>query len=611
MTVFRIPNQGQLSQPNKGDIQGSLSSSLNLDLRTNPGRIRLSPRLKVLTKDNDSSITGMGLPIAFVNYGHTDGSIRTLVITGKGDVGSGGSGQIFMSSNSDYGAFVDLAGNYATNDPTTISALFSDAIVWRNDAGVRVYVSVDPSVGDMEVYELAGDTWDTNWGSSDISINFGSDHPVNFWIDPNGSLHFTNEGKVGTVTTAEALVSGSGTIDFANKYRPIWGRANSNRNWIALMTWSSAALTKADGFIAEWDGAGTAANKIYKIDAPCALSGCVCRDIFYFIDAYGILKKYSSNGFVEVARLPVANMNIEMPGVYNPLTNNKWIHHRGMDVVNDKINIVVNNFVSTGVYVEEMPSGVWEFDPENPSLGLYHKNSPCADTTDWGQQAIVEGGAGAIFPLKDTNGNSMVGFSYYTDDATTQKYGIFYDDIVANTSKRGSFTTTFMSSEQIDDSWAKADYRHARLPSGDKVIGKYRTYKNSNFPFIASATWTSTTTFTSTDTDFANVSGGEEVEPVMGKSASTTAHVSSISYSNPTYTVTLDEAIGQSSGTFKVKVDNFKKMGVISATDETETSLPIGDTATKVQIKTEIRATGDFEVDDVTIISNTHKEARA
>ena len=604
MTQYRIPNQGKASQPNKGDIAGSVSRSVNLDLRTNPGRVRVSPRLKVLTKDNDASITTLGLPIAFVNFSHTDGSIRTIMVTG---IGTGtGSGGVFMSSNSDYGAFANLAGNYATNDPTTIG-VNSDAIFWNG----KLYVSVSTDIGADDIYELASDTWDTNWFTSDLSGTLGTDCLVAFGVGFNGNLYIiknnnSTDGTLMSVTTAEVL--NQTAINFMPRYRPIWIRSTSSRIWVAVMSWFANVTSKGEGYIAEWDATGTAPNKYHKIDAPCALSGCVYKDTLYIIDAYGILKRFTGYGFTEVARLPVANLNIEMPGIYSAQTHNRWIHHRGMEVVNDKINILVNNFVSTGVYVTEMPSGVWEFDPENPSLGLYHKSSPCSTTDDYGQQLLPSGGTGAIFPLKDTNGNYMAGVSYYTDDATTQRYAVFYDDVATNTNKRGSLTTTFLPAESAQDTFQDISYRFRALPSGDKIIGKSRTGKKANMPFIASITWTSTTTFTSTDSNFQYAVVGDEIEGMMGKGASTSAHISAISEAGGTYTVTLEEAIGFSSGTAKVKVDNFKKLGVISAQDTNQDNLVPMDTGAEIQVKTEMRFTGDIDLNDVTITSKGHKK---
>jgi len=611
MTTYRIPNNGQISQPNKGDISGNLSQSLNLDVRTNPGRFRVSPRLIVITKDNDASLTGFGLPIVFLLAEHSSGS-RVFMITAIGTDTTNGTGRVFMNTGINFSAFVNLAGGYATNQPTTIQLSKSDAVLWNGNIMVSHYTGNASNISRLGIVSAA---WTANWYTVTVAGSFGTaDSLANMGVGFNGNLYIAQAGATpayGNVTyvgvTGNAVESGNGTLDFGLRYTTIWIRSTSNRIWVGMMEWLGSNTTAGnDGCIAEWDGTGSAANKIHHINAPCALSACVYKDVLYIIDAWGVLKKFSGYDFQEVARLPVANTNYEMPGIRLALRNDRWIHQRGMEVVGGKIKVLVNNLVSSGVYVSEMPSGVWSFDPENPSQGFIHEYAPCAASTDFGQQAVE--GVGALGELKISNtGNLFAGVSYYTDDATTNRKAVFYDDVATNATKRGSFTTPFLPSDQIQDTWQRANYRLSALPSGDKVIGKYRVAKDSNFPFIASATWTSTTTFTSTSANFANVVAGHEVESVMGGSASTTAHVSSISNVAGTYTVTIDEAIGQASGTFKIKVDNFKKMGTISATSETEGDLPMGDMGTKVQVKTEVRATGNLEIEDVTVIGQKHK----
>lgn len=608
--TFRIPLGGKFSQLNKGDISGNLGGSLNLDLKSNPGRLKLSPRMKVLTKDNDAQITSsanFGVPIAFIGIDAGSATTATLAVTAIGAFGANGTGKIFANTGIDFSTFDDLAGGFATNEPTTINLDLSDAVLWSEaGTGEGIYVSIRTAgAHDIAKLDISGPTWDLDWYTAVAGGSFTSNPTlINMWVGFNGNLYVCDVDRVTNVQYSDGLadLTGVGTVDTANKYRVIWGMSNSNRNWICLMTWLGSTSTAGnEGYIAEWDGTGTAFNQLHKLEAPSAMAGIIYEDIPYVIDAYGILKKFNGSAFTEVARLPVANLNIDMPGTRSVFSNNRWIHPRGMAVIDGKINILVNNLVSTGVYVESMPSGIWEYDPRNPSLGLYHKHSPCADTTDWGQQAIA--GVGALSPLKTSAGHFMAGVSYYTDDATTNRKAIFYDDVLTGTDKRGSFTTNFLDSENLKDTFQKVAYRTDLLASGDKIVSKYKTKKSTYFPFIASATWTSTTTFTSTDTDFANVTGGEEVEPVMGKSASTTAHVSSISYANPTYTVTLDEAIGQSSGTFKVKMDNFKLITRFTKQDtEQDAVIPSG-IDTKIQVKTEIRASDDFELQDLTIIN--------
>ena len=61
-------------------------------------------------------------------------------------------------------------------------------------------------------------------------------------------------------------------------------------------------------------------------------------------------------------------------------------------------------------------------------------------------------------------------------------------------------------------------------------------------------TWTSTTTFTTSDTDFANYSVGDEIEICLGAGSGKVVTITNISYSNPTYTITIDDAVDSATG---------------------------------------------------------------
>jgi hypothetical protein len=611
--TFRIPTNGQFSQPNQGDTSGNLNRTVNFDLKTNPGRMRISSRITVNTKDNDSGISGMGVPQAFVNHVKTS-THQYYAACGIGNQSADGSGRILVSATDDPTAL--FTNDTSTGSPTDVSAAFSDMVEWTDaknngtNLGPSIFVSTYSS-SNSQIKKLFNSTWNTTWFTGTAGGTLVGGGIKNMCVGFNSNLYIIDDDKIVYVPFSTsglaptAVTSGSGTLNFYGAYRPIWIRTTATYLVIGLMTYDAASGTK--GLVALWDGTGTAPQKTIDIAAPCAPSCTIIEDVPFIIDAFGILKKYDSTGFTEVARLPVANQNIEMPGIYNSSTNSRWIHHRGMDIVDGKININVNNFVSTGVYVEDMPSGIWEYDPRNASQGLYHKGSPCASSTDWGQQLINT--AGAIYGTKRSTATYLAGYSYYTDSGSTSRNGIFYDDIVTNSNKRAMVTTPWLTAEGKEDSYNEVGYRFKQFPSGDKIIGKYRSYKKSNLPIVANATWVTTSQFTSTDNNFQYASVGDEVEAVMGVGASTTAHISSMTNISGTYTINLDDTIGQSSGSSKVKVNNFIKMGTLSDQNVSDGQLipAISSMDTQLQVKTELRGTGDFELNDITIINTPHK----
>lgn len=607
---YRIPNNGIYNQPSKGDSQGNLYTSHNLDLRKNPSKLGVSSRLTVLVKDNDSGISNMGVPIAVAIAQKTNVK-QYYVACGIGQgIGTAGTGKILVSDSATITDDYDNEGTAST--PTTIHLDYSDMVGWRS----FLYVSTFTLVASSKLQQLTS-SWDTDFLNTRSGAYKTQGGLKNLCPAFNGNLYFTDDDEVNYIPpSGNAVQSGTGIVDCLGVYRPIWIRSSSNRLWIGLMTKDSGIGSR--GFVAEWDTTGTAFNKVYDIEAPCALSCAIKNDVPWIVDAYGRLKRFNGGAFVEVARLPVANMNIEMPGIYDDTTNARWIHHRGMDVVDGRININVNNFVSTGVYIEEMPSGVWELNEDNPIFPfLYHKASPCttsaASVIDWGQKQIST--AGCLFGSKRSTATYLAGYGYYTDNATTERKGLFYDDIATNANKRGIFTLPFISSSEVGDTWQKLSYRFRPLQSGDSIIAKQRTAKHATLPLLIGITWTSTTTFTTSTNilayDAATLGFKPEIEIVMGTSSGTTAQITGVVDSGGgVYTATLDDAIGAISGSGKAYITNFRKITSITDTGIHESTQPIGVSDTKVQIKTELRVTGDFELDDITIINSSHKKAQ-
>lgn len=603
--TFRIPQQGKFSQPNKGDLAGNINRTVGVDFKTNPGRLRLSPRLKVNTKDNDGGISNMGVPQSFAVHDQGSG-VHYYAMCGIGADFNDGTGKLLVSATNDpTSAF---ANDATSSTPTNIHADFSDMIEWADGDDVSLSLFVSTYSGSTSQIKRLFTSWNTTWFTGTVSGSFKTAGGCkNMWVGPNGNLYITDDDKVIYVpfsTTGgapTAVTSSTGTLNFYGKYRCIWGRANSTTNFLSLMTHDFNKGSK--GVMAVWDGTGTSSQKIIDLGAPCALTGEVLDDVPYILDAYGVLKRYNNTSFVEVARLPVANQNIEMPGIYDDSTNNRWVSQRGMTINDGKININVNNLVSTGVYVEDMPSGVWEYDPTRPELGLYHKNPPCAASTDFGQQLINT--AGAIYGTKRSTATYLAGFSYYTDSGSTARNGIFYDDIATNTNKHAIVTYPFLETDGHKDNFNDFKLRYSQMASTDSIKRKFRNYKKANLPFLADCTWTATNTLTSVDNgnqQYASV--GDEVEVVMGVGASSTAHIMSVSALTGTYTIVLDDTIGQSSGSCKIKINNFQSLGTANMQGSTEEIVTItGEASTKLQPKIEIRASADFELDDLTIIN--------
>lgn len=169
---------------------------------------------------------------------------------------------------------------------------------------------------------------------------------------------------------------------------------------------------------------------------------------------------------------------------------------------------------------------------------------------------------------------------------------------------RGSFVLPKILSSEIKDTFndIRAFVEHINLDT-DKVVVKYRTKKKSGLPtplfFTGSATWTTTTTFTvdTTKKDFKAVSIGDEIEVVEGAGAGYTAHITAIENSSSTYTVTIDEEMPVSSGSFDFVADNWTKLATFTRETSDVSSDGIAQQALGVpskwiEIKVELRGRG-------------------
>lgn len=182
---------------------------------------------------------------------------------------------------------------------------------------------------------------------------------------------------------------------------------------------------------------------------------------------------------------------------------------------------------------------------------------------------------------------SVDGTAVFTVNATVDKQ-----------ENRGYVITPRLKSQNKEDIFNQLTIKHKPFVyEDDKIIVKYRDIKNnlsirnllSNTPL---ATWTSTTTFTTTDSRFSEAVVGYEVEIVSGAGSGYLAHITNITLDAGTYTVTIDETIENiSSGDkFYFVVDNWTKIAVIDSTNSINTyDTQIGSVSTWLQLKIELR----------------------
>jgi len=127
-----------------------------------------------------------------------------------------------------------------------------------------------------------------------------------------------------------------------------------------------------------------------------------------------------------------------------------------------------------------------------------------------------------------------------------------------------------MESQNVLDNFKSVIKKFKKLVyEEDKIIVKYRTEDNTLPNWVertqAPATWVNTNSFTTTQ-DLSDVVIGNEVEFVAGVGAGYLAHITAITESSGTYTVTIDETVKNVAADDRVVAtfSNWIKLGVIT-----------------------------------------------
>lgn len=360
----------------------------------------------------------------------------------------------------------------------------------------------------------------------------------------------------------------------------------------------------------EWDGVtANKWNRAYKPFAQGALAGYVSQDVPYVMNSNGELLQFTGSGFKVVGTLPVRRNKLYKATAIS--TNDRFIHPNGLCAIDGYISAFINNRdnnTDTVEYQENIHSGIWEYD----DTSFYHKYSLSYRTrpdtggsiTDYGQIAISRAGGLAetpdIFGTSEVlKGNFLMGATYFTD-ATTTAHGIWTDSYYDEVEKAGFFTMQQIRASNILEMFNCVNTLYTPL-SGFKFVVKYRTERTNHVDF--SITWTSTDTFTTTQTGLAK---GDEITIIQGKGSGRIAHISAIS-GTTTFTVTLDEQITNVSGTAKARQQNWVKIGVIDSTGSKYQESTISSPDTMLELKVAMLGTGDVTVDEM-ILDNAKQK---
>lgn len=590
--INQIPSpERPYNQINRGDAIGSIWSSMNLDLQSNYGVMRLAPRTLLNLSSTDDA--DLKLPLAFTEF---DGALWALCGT-----------TIFRTSSTTEPNEV-FAEDNSTGAVKTYTEDISDMVVFdnrlfaSNNAGLYAkssyggawsVISATPNAGTLQYFRKLDRLYvapDTNYIESLSNADVWAATPADYTI---------------TLPAGFLVTCMCETMDSI---------------WIGTLNTENLA---GRGSIFQWDGISAQATNRFYVEANEICSLVALDDIPYAMDSNGLLTKFTGSSFEEVGRIPF----LALPrGTSTSSSNPRFINRHGMVATKNKtILALIRNIYenSTDSVPENVPSGVWEW---SEAFGFTHKYSvgytPRETTTitDWGQNRLWDVGALANISIGndtgDANGSLLMGANYYTDSTTSTatNWGIFYDDSNDLIQKKGYFVTTWIDSTEIQDKWSRLWGVYKRfLASTDKIVFKYRIIEED--PVVADITWVNTTSFTTTTnisaygpaaTGFNGTQGGE-VEFIQGVGSGLCAHITNVSEAGGTYTVTIDEtATGATTTTGKARFQKWIKLNPTTAQNQIAqySQYAVGASSPDIQIKCCMTFTGKDEFTKLALVSN-------
>jgi hypothetical protein len=570
----RIPDNEIWKQPNLGDKFGPLRGTFNIDLSDEQGKIKLTPRLMINTKNTD---TDLKTPFAFA---YNDALSKWHA--GCGDV-------MFVGGSEPSDAFVQDA---ATSAPSFETTSRPDLTVFNMSDGNDYTFGMA-----SELYRLALNG--SSWGAAITSIGGATaGAPL---IAFKGRLYFRVSSKImgsidNVVGGPTAVVNGTSqySINFNDGAQSInCGCKTSDYLWIGNI---AAPGTKC--VVYQYNGSSTSVTGVYEIDARGILAMCSFRNVPYLLDSEGVLRKFSGSfGFTEVARLPFDKKKL-LPSPISSSPVDRLCHYNGLIADDDRILInIKSTYADTNSTTDELvPSGIWEYNEIN---GLFHHASPSlwengvsASETDFGAAKVAKIGAirKAEHASSSDNGSLLTGYQYYTNASSTA-IAIFVDDLNNTKIKAGHIILSRQKASGLKDKWAKLfPILRKFLNSGDKLVAKWRIDKDE--PTEGTITWASTTSFTSSVTGYAV---GDEVCVLNGVGAGKCVHVTDITGT----TFTVDSIVTGATGTAKARFNTWKKAGSFnSQSDNVADAFPLSDAPASpvIDLKIYMEWTGKNEI---------------
>lgn len=584
---------------NDSSSLGNVGATFNLDLSTDKGRIKVSPR---------------GVKIKQVSYPVTAFARRSTQVWAAVREESGNNGLLYKSDNNSY---TWVADTY-TSTPTYA---ISDMKLFSRNGGLYACSTVGSPT---TVYYCASGA--TSWSSFDPSGAAIAFVPI-MMCEFQNRMYISDGVKIYSWDTANTPATAGGqytttlsasggdaaTCMVATQEAIFIGVKSTSGNKGKVLVWNgvdNATATAATGF-----------SQIIPTSTTGPIAMVVKDNIPYFLDENGYLQKYTGSTFEPVGKLPIS-----------PYQNAVACARNGLTVAGNRIYANVS-FTSTPETLNSGSeygfAGVWCFDED---IGFYHFASPSnsasgalSTAVDFGQMK-TRGGTSGNFKQLYPGAISNYHFTDSTIQSTTQNssllFGSFYQTTDASfaysslpyifgTELRGSsysrggmFITPEIDVSDVASTWSAMYLAHTPLwESASFIIPKYRTY------YKPSVEYTFTYQSINSDTTQIQVNDanqsfhldwevGDEFMGVVGAGAGFTGHITSISpeTASASYSVVIDNTVGGVTATetgigrfsnWKKLINNDNQGKLTGATTKMwhQFSLPVTSPATKVQLK--------------------------
>lgn len=561
---MKIPKDGQIRQINSGDIYGELTSTCNIDLATNPGKIKLArpfKRTAVSTDLGSESVEG----ISFYS-----GDI--LVLTNRD-----------LYTSSDFSSWTAIDG--------IIPDGAQDLIIF--DGQLRI-----SGTDDIGNWDFSSDISD-DWWLSDISgtaLTPGVPHIME--VDYGGSEALVvTDGSI--VRRYEADSATHYEVDIHPTHTATCVKPAIRSLWIGSFTEDAE-----QALVYQWDGASDNYIQAFPVGAKAVLAMEIVDDTPYIVTERGEIKAFNNSGFVTVASLPFSLKPLFADGVESGLiqTSNlaRPIHPKGMRYSNGSLFIFTNFLTSDGKPLDERsPNGLWEYNLQTRVLS---------------HRALVEGdsifsGSSPLLVVNDPKGRFVVAPRLDTAHSTDTR-GVWVEDLSDDSTNSGYLITPDITPSGINGSFNDSHIK-ALLGSSDNIVIKYRGKGYTSLPlsFDNGFTWKDSRTLNTTEDLSAAkeiIDSGEklELEIITGSASGKLSEIDTIEAAASVYSITLKDDVGTADDTCGVRIDNWT---LLETYDEGAFKrIGLNSTDTYVQLKVILNGQAGYpEVREITVSNNT------